>query len=163
MVHLNAAVVPRIGLASRQRLLKARTEGQGLLEAACEASLGAQDADGHADAGASGAGVAAQAEDAANGPHSSPRGKMEARHFLAVELQGGAVRQAGHVWVHVPDSLAREHSAEPAKPASVVRIEPLLRTLSSERARLTRQVFRANNGKWAEAVTSLVQAQAVCA
>ena len=76
---------------------------------------------------------------------------MEARHFLAVELQEGCVRSAGHVWVHVPDSLAQTAGSEPEQ-ACVVKIEPVLRTLSVQSGQITRQVFRAHNGIWGQEI-----------
>ena len=149
LVCLNAAVVPRVGVVSTAvELVSPASEDEGLLEAACGASTSA-----------------ARAERPSNG---QPARRLEARHFLAVELQEGAVRQAGHVWVHVPDSLARDRDSSPhvsveGAEASVVSIEPLLRTLPSEPGALTRQVFLAHHGFWSSEVTTSADQQCTAA
>ena len=96
-------------------------------------------------------------------PEAGPQAKLQARPFLAVELQDGAVRSAGHVWVHVPDSLARDQTyeagdAQLARTAHIVSIEPLLRTLPSAPGQLVRQVFQAHAASWGAQVVTAQQA-----
>jgi hypothetical protein len=149
-VHINAAVVPRVRGA-----LLAPPPGAAALDAWGE--------------GAS--------PDPADAPPGAPRGpRVRARHFVTVELRGGAAVCASNVWLARADAApgapeagaAQAQGSSPEAPEGggargwrVVRKEALLRSAASgDPGRLVRRAWQASAREWQPVVSPAPPAQA---